>query len=73
MISCAVCNEYCFGRLCTECTLFRHAMTLYGKKTVIESVNKIFKRNAQGIERLQGKLLSDAAKEAADRVPQKES
>lgn len=64
MLTCAVCNEYTFGRLCGDCTVLRHAMTLYGKPHVIDTVNKIFKRNQQGIQRLEGKVLSDAAKDA---------
>lgn len=53
------------GRLCNDCVIFRHAMTLYGKEQVIKSVNRIFKRNTDGIDRVQGRLLNEAAKDAA--------
>lgn len=68
MLVCAVCNEYTFGRLCTDCTILRHAMTLYGKDHVIDTVTKVFKRNAQGITRVEGKILTESAKEAQAKV-----
>ena len=64
MWSCAVCNEYTLGRLCNDCVVLRHSMTLYGKAHVINTVNKIFKRNQQGIHRLESRVLTDAAKDA---------
>ena len=68
MLYCAVCNDYTIGRLCGECTVLRHAMTLYGKEHVLDTVTKVFKRNTQGITRVEGKILSEVAKEAQAKV-----
>jgi len=48
-LGCAVCNEWCIGAVCSDCTVLRHAMTLYGKSEVLARVNQIFVRNAAGL------------------------
>jgi len=48
-LGCAVCNEWCLGGVCSDCTVLRHAMTLYGKKEVLARVNQIFVRSSAGL------------------------
>ena len=57
-----MCGEWCLGRLCKDCVVLRHAMTLYGKDTVIGRVKQIFVRHEGGLKKQTGAILKgDAA------------
>ncbi len=68
MISCAVCNDYTFGRLCKDCVIIRHAMTLYGKDDVIHTLNRIFRRSTENIAARETEVLKEAAQAAVEKV-----
>lgn len=61
MLSCALCSEWTVGRLCTDCVVLRHAMTLYGKDSVIKRVNQIFVRHEKGLCKQTGAILHQEA------------
>ena len=63
-LGCAVCNEWCLGAVCADCTVLRHAMTLYGKQEVLARVNQIFVRNSAGLAKQTAAIKKSDADEA---------
>ena len=69
MFSCAVCDERIFtAALCPECVKVRHAMTLYGKERVWETINTIFIRGDAGIKKQETAILTATAVEAKQKA-----
>lgn len=67
---CAVCNEWSVKSLCTDCTVLRHSMTLYGKEAVLAKVTQIFVRNTSGLAKQTAAIKKSDAEQALREVAQ---
>jgi len=68
MLTCALCNEWTVGRVCSDCVVVRHSMTLYGREVVLGRIRQIFVRHDKGLAKQTVGILSDAASTAVSTI-----